>query len=158
MIGSRQAVQEVVNDGLFLVYNQQGQKTKAPWPFSVPISRQRFANDLNQAFLGANSGRLDVSNKWGPAIVAAGDWRSGAKDDRPYDFGNPTTESPDKILLALRQGPWPVGSTGDNEVYYSPEQLTDHTPFAFENVYNIAFVVTRGQSRNLCNNGSCIKK
>ena len=86
-----------------------------------------------------------------------GDWR-GVVGNRPYEWGNPTELSPQTFLDALVDGN--EGDAPYQVYYFSEAYIRDQTPFVMLDglkVFQIAYVVTREQVRNLCNDYSCVE-
>jgi hypothetical protein len=83
-------------------------------------------------------------------------WRT-LNDNQPYEWGNPTRSSPGKLLSTLTNR----DNMGDarTQVYWFSHEWRPDFPVTNINgveVYNMAFVVTKGQIDELCGNASCV--
>jgi hypothetical protein len=103
-----------------------------------------------------------VYNAYGASIWSNCDWRSGRNDNRPWEFGNPTEKSPQKLLKEL-EGKIPSCNghcTDPKSIYFRDTRLNKEDYYINEEglkVYRLAFVITPAQGRHFCNNANCVK-
>jgi hypothetical protein len=157
-IGSRQSVFMRVNTAVYGVsnpapgteynFNKYGEKFDAKYTGIT-------ATDIS---LGIKANYSSQGKNWGWKILT-GTGFTNSDYLLAWEWGNPTENSPDALMRALRSG---RHSSDNNSILYSyPSRLTDDVGTFIDNTsglltYELAFVLTSGQINALCGGASCV--
>ena len=103
----------------------------------------------------SDAGLANLSSIYsGPAreIIFNSSWQSGRSGDRPWEWGNPTSASPERFMEAVYRHS--IGE-GSRQILYLDTFLTrpprvTHVEADGTSVYGTVFVVTGNQQRTLC--------
>jgi hypothetical protein len=144
MLGSRQSVMMRVDTAIY----GPGSGNR---PYLIYTDKD-FQNGLNrfQSDLQGDGKIYDLAraNILAGYVIKRGDWHYGAQNNRPYEWGNPTVNSPVALKNALAER----NSWDSNKVLFSSGKWD----FSTGDIYNLFFVVTKEQMSTLCGKVSCV--
>jgi RHS repeat-associated protein len=150
LIGGRQSVQMRVNDvlysgGLYRITDKN---------FTSLLSK--FAEVIQRDF-----NEYPINNVAFPLVYKIFNttaWREGVKGNTPYEWGNPTPGSPRKLLEKLSSFD-NMHDRSDGIYWFSHEWKKDFPTTTYKGIvmYQLAFVITRDQIAETCDNGSCVQ-
>lgn len=124
---------------------------------SVVKTRIQFSPMTIESHLNSSYGNMAQAYEEAGRILSR-DWQNGVLLDSPYDWGNPTTQSPPTLMAQLRVGN-AFGSIAANEIYYQNRVLTDDDQANAAGVYPVYYVITRRQADTLCaGQFSCVRQ
>jgi RHS repeat-associated protein len=145
-IGSRQVVQTMVELGVF------GKDCKANEECWKSLSPTLFAGRISVRFGLGSAAYLQAGT-----ILYHGGWRAW-EYRRPWEFGNPTLDSPEPLIEALMRPIEINQGDGSGQIFYYNRPLDRSEPLVGEasDIYNVYFVITPEQLRTHCGSNSCV--